>query len=99
MATKSHKKKKKKNIRAKDGKKNKPANRSNVKQVIFTIVFGLIYLIASALFSLAVWYKNTFDISFSDLLFTMLSPLGGTGESTLAQIFSACLPPTIAFVY
>lgn len=97
MSTKSHKKK---NLSAKNKskKKNKPAARSNVKQIILTIVFGLIYLIAAALFSLSVWYKNTFDISFSDLLFTMLSPLGGTGESTLAQIFSACLPPTIAFV-
>ena len=68
------------------------------KKVLLTILFSFIYTLASVIFSVGIWYQNTFDITFNDLLFTMLSPIGGTGESTLSQIFSACTPPVIILV-
>ncbi len=71
------------------------AKRALAGRIALNILFGIIFLLASVVISVAVWYKSTFDISFGDLLFTILSPLGGTGESTLAQIFSACLPPVL----
>ena len=64
-------------------------------RIMLHVIFGIIFMIASAVLSLAVWYKLTFDISFNDLLYTILSPIEGTGESTLSQIFGACLPPFI----
>ncbi len=74
-----------------DGNK-REHKRARTKKIILHILFGVIFFAAAVIFTVAAWYKRTFDISFSDLLFTMLSPLGGTGESTLAQIFSACAP-------
>ncbi len=72
-----------------------PDKREKTKRILLHIAFGIIFLIASVIFSVAVWYDLTFDISFSDLLFTMLSPLGGTGESTISQILASCLPAVI----
>ena len=64
-------------------------------RILLHLLFGIIFLCAAVTISVAVWYKNTFNISFSDLLFTMLSPIAGTGESTLRQIFGACTPPVV----
>lgn len=77
-------------------KENKKAKRkARALRIFLHILFGIIFLCGAVVFSVAGWYQQTFDISFSDLLFTMLSPLGGTGESTLDQIFSACTPPVV----
>ncbi len=65
------------------------------KKILLTSLFSLIFLLASVILSVAAWYQKTFDITFNDLLFTMLSPIGGTGESTLTDIFSSCTPPVI----
>ncbi len=62
------------------------------RRIAFAILFGAVFFLASVIFSISLWYDFTFDISFSDLLFTLLSPLGGTGESTVLQILTACLP-------
>ncbi|MBP5427819.1 MAG: LTA synthase family protein [Clostridia bacterium] len=60
-------------------------------KIVFAIVFGILFLIGIAILSLAVWYDLTFDISFKELLYTLLSPLKGTGESTVLQIVGAAL--------
>ncbi|MBR3878650.1 MAG: sulfatase-like hydrolase/transferase [Clostridia bacterium] len=67
-------------------------------KVFLHVLFGLIFLCGAVVLSVAGWYKKTFDISFNDLLYTMLSPIEGTGDSTLAQIFSACTPPVVILV-
>ncbi len=68
---------------------------SKIGRILLSFVFGLIFFLASVIFSVSVWYQATFDMSFSDLLFTFLSPLKGTGENTLLQIFSACVLPVM----
>ncbi len=68
---------------------------ATAKQVAWTILIGLLWLIASVFLVLAVWYESTFDMEFAELLYTILSPVGGTGQSTLSQILSACLPPVL----
>jgi len=65
---------------------------SRAKKIVLSAVFGFIWLLAGGLFSIALWYKKTFNISFDDLLFTLLSPIGGTGQSTVGDIIAACLP-------
>lgn len=74
----------------KDSKK-----RISAKWLILTVVFGIVYCLAIALFALSIWYKQTFNIGFNDLLFTLLSPIGGTGSSTVADIVRACVPPVV----
>ncbi len=75
--------------------KKRARRKATALRVLLHVLFGIIFLCGSVVLSVAGWYQKTFDISFSDLLFTMLSPIAGTGESTLAQIFSACTPPVI----
>ncbi|MBQ9797911.1 MAG: LTA synthase family protein [Clostridia bacterium] len=65
------------------------------KKVIGTVVCGIVWLAASVLAVLALWYDNTFDMSFAELLYTIMAPLGGTGESTVSNIISSCLPTVI----
>ncbi len=79
-------------------KPQKNSKRRLALKIFLHIFFGLVYLSAAVVFTVSIWYQRTFDISFSDLLFTLLSPLAGTGESTMSDIFSACAPPVIALL-
>ncbi len=80
-------------------KANKRAKRSALALRIFLhTVFGLVFTLGAAVLSLAAWYQATFNISFSDLLAVMSSPIGGTGEGTLSDIFTACLPPVLVLL-
>ena len=72
--------------------------RDLIFKIILTALLSLVFVSASVIISVAVWYNMTFDITFNDLLFTILSPLGGTGESTLQHIFSECVPPVVILV-
>ena len=62
------------------------------KIVIWSVIFGIIFLLGVALITLSIWYKNTFDLEFKELLYTLASPIKGTGQSTVSQILGACLP-------
>ena len=59
------------------------------------ILFGILYFLAVAILSLTIWYKNTFNIKFNDFLFTLLSPLAGTGLSMFFDILKASLVPAV----
>ena len=60
-------------------------------KIIFAILFGILFLLGIAILSLAVWYKLNFAVSFKELIYTVLSPLKGTGEGTVKQIVGAAL--------
>ena len=67
--------------------------RYNKKRIlIYSILAGLAFTIGVALIALSVWYKNTFDLGFKHLLYNISSPVEGTGNATVVQILSACLP-------
>lgn len=76
-------------------KKEEQKSRSLPLCIVGVVVCGLLLTLAVALLSLSLWYHATFSISFEDLLFTLLSPLGGTGVSTVSQIVEAILPQTL----
>ena len=77
---------------------NRNKRRRLAKKILLTSLFSLIFVMSAVLLSVAEWYQRTFDVTFNDLLFTMLSPIGGTGESTMSEIFSACTPPVVILV-
>ncbi len=54
----------------------------------------LLFVIGVAATALSVWYRNTFSIPFKDLLYTLLSPLAGTGQTTIDLVLDAVLPAT-----
>ena len=60
-------------------------------KIVFAILFGILFLVGIAILSLAVWYKFNFDVSFKELIYTLLSPLKGTGQGTVLQIVGAAL--------
>ena len=65
----------------------------NARYVLFSILFGILFLLGSALLVVSIWYINTYDLEFKELLYTLASPLKGTGDGVIQEIFSACLPP------
>lgn len=69
------------------------------KKAIFIVwisLCGVLFILGVTLFTLSIWYKSTFQMPFRELLFTLFSPLQGTGQSTVELILSSCLPFVIA---
>ena len=64
--------------------------------LFFAVLFGLLLLLGVSILSLSVWYRQNLDVSFKELLYTLLSPLKGTGEGTVRQIVGAALAYVIA---
>lgn len=73
-------------------RKNKPTLINFTKATIPYIIFGALFVLGIAAFAICIWYMNTYDLEFKELLYTVVSPLKGTGESTVLLIVSACLP-------
>ncbi len=70
----------------------------NSKTILQYVLFGLIYTLGAAVITVCAWYAMTFDLEFKELLYTLASPLKGTGQSTVAQILFACLPVVLLLV-
>ncbi|MBQ9805347.1 MAG: LTA synthase family protein [Clostridia bacterium] len=68
-----------------------------VLYAISAVVIGALLIFGWALFVVSHWYGQTFDLEFKELLYTMMSPLKGTGEDTVSEILGSCLPPVICF--
>ncbi len=67
-------------------------------QIILTVLVGLAWTLMCVLLTLGLWYDNTFDMEFAELLYSLMAPTGGTGSSTLTDIFNACIPPTVVLI-
>ena len=76
------------------GKKSTPKY-SLLGILLWSIFFGILFLISVGLFTISNWYKNTYDLEFKELLYTLASPLKGTGAGTLNLILQVLLPPLI----
>ena len=63
--------------------------------VFWYVLFGLIFTLAEAAIILCAWYHRTYNVGFRELLYTLLGPLQGTGNSVIHQVISSCLPPVL----
>ncbi len=63
-----------------------------------TVLFSLLFLLAGFFFNLALWYRNTYDVGFAELLYTLVSPLQGTSGSVYLEILKGCLLPLLPLV-
>ncbi len=72
------------------------SDKNRIKKSLPYVVFGILFFLGIAVFAVCIWYINTYDLEFKELLYTIVSPLKGTGESTVALILSSGLPPVIA---
>jgi len=60
--------------------------------VLWSVVFGILFLLGMTVTVLSLWYRVTYDLEFKELLYTLASPLKGTGQSTISLILCSCLP-------
>ena len=78
-------------------KKNKPEP-TTARRVWRAVGVGVIYLLAVSFVVAGLYYKANFNMAFGEVLYTILSPLGGTGVGTVEQILEPCLPPILVFL-
>ncbi len=64
--------------------------------IIWSVVFGLLFVLGVTLITICAWYAQTYNLEFKELLYTLASPLKGTGQSTISLIVSTCLPWALA---
>ncbi len=69
--------------------------KQKTRAVWLSILFGFLFVLGAALTALGIWYQLTFNLEFKELLYTLASPLKGTGQSTVWQIVGVLLPVAI----
>lgn len=62
------------------------------------ILLGTLFFLGGSLTVLSLWYRSAFNMPFKELLFTMLSPLQGTGQSTVQLVLTSCLPAVLCLL-
>lgn len=72
-------------------KKNKNKKRNFLP--IAAILFGIVFILAVVIYVATKWVDATYDVDFTTLIYTLLSPLKGTGDSVVTAVLQACLPP------
>ena len=65
------------------------------RAILWGILFGVIFLLGAAIAVVSAWYRLTYNLGFKELLYTLASPLKGTGEGTVSLIISSCLPAVL----
>ena len=55
---------------------------SRRKAILRTLLFGFIFLFSVSTITVCTWYATSFNLEFKELLYTLASPLKGTGQST-----------------
>ncbi len=64
--------------------------------ILLSVLSVLAFIVGATFIILSIWYVNTFNLEFKALLYAITAPIEGTGEGTVDQILSACLPWAIA---
>jgi len=60
-------------------------------KIVFAVLFGILFLLAVVILALGIWYGANFTTSFKEFVYTMFSPLKGTGGGTVKQIVDSSL--------
>lgn len=72
----------------------------NYKKIIFQIIkyiiVGLLYVFAIILYKICDWSKETFQVGLEEIIYTITSPLKGTGGDQVTQAVNYCLPAVVA---
>lgn len=62
------------------------------------IFFGLLFTLAVTIAVAAFWADKTFAVDFGAMIYTLLSPLKGTGGGVAESAIKDCVPPILVFV-
>ena len=81
----------------KNSAEKKISSRVLCKSICF--LSGVLLLVGIALRAVSEWYDLNYEMSFKELLYTLLSPLEGTGEGMIEEIVGAIIPSVrVAFL-
>ena len=64
--------------------------------IVMCLLTCALLLVAVALRMISEWYDTNYEMSFKELLYTLCSPLEGTGDGMIGEILDAVLPAVIA---
>lgn len=70
----------------------KPMQSDVRRAILWSVLFGIVFALGAAITVVSAWYSRTYDLEFKELLYTLASPLKGTGESTVDLVIGSCLP-------
>ena len=59
------------------------------------IVCGVIFLLAAFMAVIVWWVTKTYGVGLNELLYTMFTPLKGTGTGVVKLVIRSCLPPIV----
>ncbi len=62
------------------------------------IVSGLLFTLGCLIFQSATWVHDVFGVRFAELLYTMTSPLKGTGDGMVGKALAGCLYPVLPWI-
>ena len=68
------------------------------RHALWYVLFGTIFMTAASIITATVWYGETYTVRFKELLYTLLGPLEGTGNSIRNLIVSSLIPPIAALM-
>lgn len=68
------------------------------RHALWYLLFGVIFMLAASVISATAWYGETYTVRFKELLYTLLGPLEGTGNSILNLIMASLMPPIIVLM-
>lgn len=68
------------------------------RRVLWYVVFGLMFMCAVFAIYATRWYGETYTVRFKELLYTLLGPLEGFGNSVRNLLISNLMPPLLAMM-
>ncbi len=66
--------------------------------IILHIVSGLLFALGCLVLQSSTWVHDVFGIEFAELLYTLTSPLKGTGDGMVEKALSGCLYPVLPII-
>lgn len=73
-------------------KKTKKRNKVRRGPIIELIVGSVVFAVAVCIFAVCKWLKRTFGISFTEFLYTLVSPLNGSDTGVVFSCLRSCIP-------
>lgn len=65
---------------------------------LWYVLFGTIFMTAVSVITATLWYGETYTVRFKELLYTLLGPLEGTGNSIRNLIVLSLMPPILVLM-
>ncbi len=69
--------------------------RKKILLIIFYVLCGIVLTLGALIFRLSIWIQNVYGVEFAEVLYTLTSPLQGTGGNMVWVTIRDCLLPVL----